>query len=144
LETRAHGRRSKWLEAAAAIEQDIIYLKIAIADSKRSGIPLGLEQENPHLNAVLGIYRTNAASGVPFPHPDDLFCISNLSYGKTQMATATRRNFKASAFERSVAGPSAVLCWREKIKRGIYARINRLECATAYMVVAPLHLFTTR
>ena len=43
----------KWLEAAAAIEQDIIYLKIAIADSKRSGIPLGLEQEILHLNAVL-------------------------------------------------------------------------------------------
>jgi hypothetical protein len=64
----------KWLEAAAAIEQDIIYLKAA----------------------VLGVYRTNAAKGVVFPHPDDLFCIRNLSYGTIQ--TATRRDFKAGAF----------------------------------------------
>jgi hypothetical protein len=85
-----------WLEAAAAIEQDIIYLKAATADAKRNGIPLGLEQEILELNAVLGVYRTNAAIGVVFPHPDDLFCISNLSYGTIQ--TATRRDFKASAF----------------------------------------------
>ena len=88
----------KWLEAAAAIEQDIRYLKAAMADAKRNGIPLGLEQDILQLNVVLGIYRTNAASGVAFPQPDDLFCISNLSYGTTPMATATRRNFKASAF----------------------------------------------
>ena len=88
----------KWLEAAASIEQDISYLKAAMADAKRNGIPLGLEQDILQLNVVLGIYRTNAASGVAFPQPDDLFCISNLSYGTTQMATATRRNFKASAF----------------------------------------------
>ena len=87
----------KWLEAAAAIAQDIIYLKAAMADARRNGIPLGLEQDILQLNVVLGIYRTNAASGVAFPQPDDLFCISNLSYGTTQMAH-TRRNFKASAF----------------------------------------------
>jgi hypothetical protein len=86
----------KWLEAAAAIEQDIIYLKAATADAKRNGIPLGLEQDILQLNAVLAIYRTNAATGVAFPNPDDLFCISNLPYGSTQ--TATRRAFKASAF----------------------------------------------
>jgi hypothetical protein len=86
----------KWLEAAAAIEQDIIYLKAASADAKRNGIPLGLEQEILELNAVLGVYRTNAANGVVFPQPDDLFCIRNLSYGTIQ--TATRRDFKASAF----------------------------------------------
>ena len=86
----------KWLEAAAAIEQDIIYLKAAMADAKRNGIPLGLEQEILQLNVVLGVYRTNAANGVAFPNPDDLFCISNLPYGQHQ--TATRRDFKASAF----------------------------------------------
>ena len=58
----------KWLEAAAAIEQDIIYLKAAMADAKRNGIPLGLEQDILQLNVVLGIYRTNAASGVAFPN----------------------------------------------------------------------------
>jgi hypothetical protein len=86
----------KWLEAAAAIEQDIIYLKAATADAKKNGIPLGLEQEILELNAVLDVYRTNAANGVAFPNPDDLFCISNLPYGTTK--TATRRDFKASAF----------------------------------------------
>lgn len=86
----------KWLEAAEAIEQDIIYLKAATAEAKRNGIPLGLEQEILQLKAVLGVYRTNAANGVAFPNPDDLFCIRNLSYGTIQ--TATRRDFKASAF----------------------------------------------
>ena len=86
----------KWLEAAAAIEQDIIYLKTAMADGKRNGVPLGLEQEILQLSIVLGLYRTNAAGGVAFPQPDDLFCINNLSYGTTQ--TETRRGFKASAF----------------------------------------------
>ena len=86
----------KWLEAAAAIEQDITYLKAATADAERNGIPLGLEQEILELSAVLGVYRANAANGVVFPNPDDLFCIRNLSFGTIQ--TATRRDFKVSAF----------------------------------------------
>ena len=86
----------KWLEAAAAIEQDIAYLKAAMADAKRNGVPLGLEQEMLQLNAVLGVYRTNAANGVAFPQPDDLFCMGNLSCDATK--TSTRRGVKASAF----------------------------------------------
>lgn len=86
----------KWLEAAAAIEQDITYLKAAMADAKKNGIPLGLEQEILQLNAVLGVYRTNAANGVGFPHPDDLFCISNLSCDTTKKAM--RQGLKASTF----------------------------------------------
>jgi hypothetical protein len=86
----------KWLEAAAAIEQDIIYLKAATADAKRNGIPVGLEGEILQLNAVLAVYRANAANGIAFPNPDDLFCISNLPYGPIQ--TAMRRDFKASAY----------------------------------------------
>jgi hypothetical protein len=67
-----------------------------MADGQKNGIPLELEQDVLQLNAVLGIYRTNAATGIVFPNPDDLFCISNLSYGTIQ--TATRPDFKASAF----------------------------------------------
>jgi hypothetical protein len=88
----------KWLEAAAAIEQDIMYLKAALADSKRNGIPLGLEQDILQLNVVLGIYRTNATTGIAFPNPDDLFCISNPSCEAAQMGTATRRDYKVNAF----------------------------------------------
>jgi len=87
----------KWLEAAAAIEQDIMYLEAAMADAKRNGIPLGLEQEILQLNAVLGIYRTNAANGVVFPHPD-VFHINNLSYDAVETSGATRRGLKASSF----------------------------------------------
>ena len=88
----------KWLEAAAAIEQDIRYLKAAMSDGQRNGIPSGLEQEILHLDVVLGVYRTNAASGVAFPNPDDLFCIRTLPYGARQASTAMRRSFKTAAF----------------------------------------------
>jgi hypothetical protein len=88
----------KWLEAAAAIEQDIIYLKTAMGDSKRNGIPLGLEQEILQLNVVLGIYRTNAANGVAFPNPDNLFCINNLRYDATETSKEWYWRLKASAF----------------------------------------------
>jgi hypothetical protein len=87
----------KWLEAAAAIEQDIRYLKAAINDGKRNGIPSRLDQEILHLNLVLGVYRNNAACGIAFPNPDDLFCINNLPYGAAQATTATRRGYKTAA-----------------------------------------------
>jgi len=87
----------KWLEAAAAIEQDIIYLKAAMADAKRNGMLLGLGQEILQLNVVLDVYRMNAASGVAFPHSDVLFCISN-SYDAANASKATCQGLKASAF----------------------------------------------
>lgn len=88
----------KWLEAAAAIEQDIIYLKAAMADAKRNGMLLGLEQEILQLNVVLGIYRTNAANSVVFPDPDELFCVNNLSYEPTKVSKPATRGLKASGF----------------------------------------------
>lgn len=88
----------KWLEAAAAIEQDIIYLKAAMADAKKNGIPLGLEQDILQLNVVLGIYQTNAANGVVFPHADELFCVGNLPFEATKASKAGRRGLKATAF----------------------------------------------
>ncbi len=87
----------KWMEAAAAIEQDIIYLKAAMADAKRNGILLSLGQEILQLNVVLDVYRMNAASGVSFPHSDVLFCISN-SYDAANASRTTRQGLKASAF----------------------------------------------
>lgn len=87
----------KWLEAAAAIEKDITYLKAAMADAERNGIPLGLEQEILQLNVVLGIYRTNSATGIAFPHPDNLFCINDLPYEAVETSEAPL-GLKASAF----------------------------------------------
>ena len=87
----------KWLEAAAAIEQDIRYLQAAMGEGKRNGIPCGLEQEILHLNVVLGVYRKNAAHKVVFPHPDDLYCISASPYGAQVASTATRRDYRIAS-----------------------------------------------
>lgn len=87
----------KWLEAAAAIEQDIHYLKAAMGEGKGNGIPSGLEQEILQLKVVLGVYRKNAAHGVVFPQPDDLYCISTLPYGAQAASTAVRRGYKVAS-----------------------------------------------
>lgn len=87
----------KWLEAAAAIEQDIHYLKAALREGKRNGIPSGLEREIFQLKVVLGVYRKNAAHKVVFPHPDDLYCISALPQGAQAAATATRRDYRIAS-----------------------------------------------
>lgn len=83
----------KWLEAAAAIEQDICYLRAAMATGKRNGIP-SLEKEISQLNLVLGVYRQNANSGVAFPNPDDLYCINAFPRETHKASTALRRSFK--------------------------------------------------
>jgi len=87
----------KWLEAAAAIEQDIHYLRTAMGEGKGNGIPSGLEQEILQLKVVLGVYRKNATHGVVFPHPDDLYCISALPYGAQAASTAVRRDYKVAS-----------------------------------------------
>jgi hypothetical protein len=86
----------KWLEAAAGIEQDIGYLKAAIGSSLMSGIHSMLEQDIQRLKTVLSVYRKNAAKGIAWPRPDDLFCIQTLPYGAQQISTATRRDFKTA------------------------------------------------
>jgi hypothetical protein len=86
----------KWLEAAAAIEQDICYLKSAMTTGKRNGIS-SLEREIFQLKVVLGVYRKNASTGVAFPNPDDLYCISAFPQGARQASTAMRRSFKTAA-----------------------------------------------
>lgn len=87
----------KWLEAAAAIEQDIRYLQTAMGEGKRNGIPSGLEQEILQLNVVLGVYRKNAAHKVVFPHPDDLYCINSLPCDAQAASTATRRDYRIAS-----------------------------------------------
>jgi len=87
----------KWLEAAAAIEQDIRYLRAAMGEGNRNGIPSGLEQEILKLKVVLGVYRKNAAHGGVFARPDDLYCISTLPYGAQAASTAVRRDYKVAS-----------------------------------------------
>lgn len=85
----------KWLEAAFGIEQDIGYLKAAM-NLDASGAQSSLEQDIQHLKTVLSIYRKNAAKGVAWPKPDDLFCIQ-FPFGARQVSTATRRDFKTAS-----------------------------------------------
>jgi hypothetical protein len=86
----------KWLAAAAGIEQDIRYLKAAMGAGKWDATFTGLDRDIQYLNVVLSVYKKNAATGVAWPNPDDLYCISPLPYGPQQAATATRRDFKTA------------------------------------------------
>lgn len=82
----------KWLEAAAGIEQDILYLKTA-SQSSTSCFALGLARDIERLQIALAVYQRNASTGVPWPSPDDLFCINSFS-SPQQVSTAMRRDFK--------------------------------------------------
>jgi len=82
----------KWLAAAAGIEQDIRYLKAAL----RAGTSTGLEQDIQYLKTVLAVYKKNAAKGVAWPNPDDLYCINILPFAPRQVSTAMRRDFKTA------------------------------------------------
>jgi hypothetical protein len=81
----------KWLEAAAGLEQDILYLKAALqagTNDSEQNLMQGIER----LQIVLAVYKRNAAGGIPWPSPDDLFCISSLSCA--QVTTGMRHHFK--------------------------------------------------
>lgn len=80
----------KWLEAAAGIEMDILYLRTAAA---KSGGTLSLANDIERLKIALAVYKRNAATGVPWPSPDDLFCIDSIS-SPQEISTAMRRDFK--------------------------------------------------
>ena len=82
----------KWLAAAAGIEQDIRYLKAAM----RAGTTATLEQDIHYLRTVLAVYKKNAAKGVAWPNPDDLYCINILPFAPRQVSTAMRRDFKTA------------------------------------------------
>lgn len=86
----------KWLEAAAGIEQDILYLKAALLVTK-SQAARSLEKDIKHLRMALAVYKKNAATGVAWPSPDDLFCITELSCGPQQFAIGMRRDFKTAS-----------------------------------------------
>jgi len=84
----------KWLEAAAALEQDILYLKAA---SRAGELPHRLDQEIGYLKVAVSVYRKNAAAGVAWPSPDDLYCINIPSCMSLPVATDTRRDFKIAS-----------------------------------------------
>jgi hypothetical protein len=80
----------KWLEAAAGLEQDILYLKAALQSATRRAA-VGLNRSIERLQIAIAVYRKNAAAGMRWPSPDDLFCIQVLS---AQVSTDMRRQFK--------------------------------------------------
>jgi hypothetical protein len=83
----------KWLEAAIALEQDILYMQAA---RRASDTPETLEMEIEHLKVVLSVYKKNAAAGIPWPSPDDLFCIDAIT-SSSQVSTSMRRDFKLAS-----------------------------------------------
>jgi hypothetical protein len=86
----------KWLEAAAGIEHDISYLKAAMDGGKSNSTKAILAQDIQYLKTVLMVYRKNAAKGVAWPNPDDLYCIHTLPFAPRQVSTVTRRDFKTA------------------------------------------------
>jgi hypothetical protein len=86
----------KWLEAAAGIQEDIHYVEMALRSSARDLAHIGLEKDIQHLKVALSVYRRNAAAGMPWPSPDDLFCIQAVPCGPQQISTGTRRDFKTA------------------------------------------------
>jgi hypothetical protein len=84
----------KWLEAAIALEHDILYLKSA---ARAGDAPELLEKEIKYLKVALAVYKKNATSGVPWPSPDDLFCIHTVPSTAPQIATSMRRDYKFAA-----------------------------------------------
>lgn len=81
----------KWLEAAAGLEEDILYLKTALPTTASHAVP-DLQKSIEYLQMALAIYQKNAAAGIPWPGPDDLFCINIFS--SAQVTTGMRRHFK--------------------------------------------------
>ena len=74
----------KWLEAAAAIQEDIQYLKDSLS-----------ERDLAALQTALSVYMKNARAGERWPEPDDLYCIEERSRGlQTVISTATRTDYK--------------------------------------------------
>lgn len=74
----------KWLEAAAQIAQDIEYL----GDSLQ-------KQDLEQLRIAMALYKSNAATGVRWPNPDDLYCIRTKFQGsEVQVSTDMRYDFK--------------------------------------------------
>jgi hypothetical protein len=74
----------KWLEAAAGIAQDIEYLKQSLN-----------QQDLASLQVALSVYVSNARTGVAWPKPDDLYCISTANCGsKIVIETETREGHK--------------------------------------------------
>jgi len=81
----------KWLAAAAGLEEDIAYLRAALQSATRHSA-LTLRQSIERLQVAVAVFKGNAASGMHWPSPDDLFCISLGSC--TPVTTSIRRQFK--------------------------------------------------
>jgi len=75
----------KWLQAAAGIEQDLAYLSAALT-----------QRDIENLRIALAVYRKNAAAGIPFPSPDDLFCIERVAAAQQGVQTEMRRSFRTA------------------------------------------------
>jgi hypothetical protein len=74
----------KWLEAAAQIAQDIEYLKGSLQ-----------AKDLEPLKIALAVYRQNAKTGVPWPSPDDLYCIQTRPQGsEVRISTEMRQDFR--------------------------------------------------
>ena len=64
----------KWLEAAAGLEQDIVYLKSALVTATSQAMP-ALKKSIERLKLAVDVFRSNAAGGMRWPSGAELFSI---------------------------------------------------------------------
>jgi len=64
----------KWLEAAAGLEQDIVYLKSALVTATSQAVPM-LRKGIERLRLAVVVFRSNAAAGMRWPSGAELLSI---------------------------------------------------------------------
>ena len=81
----------KWLEAAAGLEQDILYLKAALVTATSHAVP-GLKNGIERLKLAVAVFKNNAASGMSWPSSEDLLSIDLHSHAP--LTAGIRRQLK--------------------------------------------------
>jgi hypothetical protein len=80
----------KWLEAAAGLEQDIVYLKSALVTATSQAVPM-LKKGIERLRLAVAVFRSNAAAGMRWPSGAELLSIDLQS--STALRTAMYRQY---------------------------------------------------
>ena len=83
----------KWLEAAAGLEQDIVYLKSALVTATSQAVPV-LKKGIERLRLAVTVFRSNAAAGMRWPSSAELLSIDLQS--STTLRTVMSRQYNVA------------------------------------------------
>lgn len=83
----------KWLDAAAGLEQDIVYLKSALVTAPTQALPT-LKKGIERLRLAVAVFRKNAAAGMRWPAGAELFSID--LHSSAALQTGMYRQYSAA------------------------------------------------